>query len=85
MISLDATNICGHSMSQMLLYGEIEMWHGHPDLYMNRLEEILITPDDYDTGYFIEVDLRHPDIIKKTKNFPFCPEKLFLKINITIR
>ena len=51
------------------------MWHGHRDLYMNLLEEILNTPDDSDIGYFLEVDLKYPDIIKeKTKNFPFCPE-----------
>ena len=51
------------------------MWHGHPDLYMNWLEEILNTPDDSDVGYIVEVDLRYPDRIKeKTKNFPFCPE-----------
>ena len=29
---MDATNLYGHSMSQMLLYDEIEMWPGHPDL-----------------------------------------------------
>ena len=62
-------------MSQMLPYDGIEMWHGHPDFYMNKLEEILITPDDSDIGYFIEADLNYPDNIKeKTKNFPFCPE-----------
>ena len=32
---MDATNLYGHSMSQMLPYDEIKMWHGHPDLYMN--------------------------------------------------
>ena len=31
-IYIDATNLYGHSMSQMLPYDEIEMWHGHPDL-----------------------------------------------------
>ena len=51
------------------------MWHGHPDLYMNKIEEFLKTPDDSDIGYFIEVDFKHPDNIKgKTKNFPFAPE-----------
>ena len=35
---MDATNLYGHSMSQMLPYDEIEMWHGHPDLYMNKLQ-----------------------------------------------
>ena len=44
-------------MSQHFPYDEIDMWHGHPDLYMKKLEEILITPDDSDIGYFIEVDL----------------------------
>ena len=42
---------------------------------MDRLEEILNTPDDSDIGYFVEVDLKYPDEIKqKTKIFPFCPE-----------
>ena len=72
---IDATNLYGHSMSQMLPYDEIEMWHGHPDLYMNWLEEILNTPEDNEIGYFLEVDLKYPDNIKeKTKHFPFCPE-----------
>ena len=30
----------------MLPYDEFEMWHGHPDLYMDNLEEILNTQDD---------------------------------------
>ena len=30
---MDSTNLYGHSMSQPLLYDEIEMWHRHPDLY----------------------------------------------------
>ena len=72
---MDATNLYGHSMSQMLPYDEIEMWHGHPYKYWNWLEEILNTPDDSDIGYFLEVELKYPDNIKeKTKNFPFCPE-----------
>ena len=72
---MDATNLYGHSMSQMLPYDEIEMWHGHPDKNWNWLEKTLYTPDDSDIGYFLEVDLKYPDNIKeKTKNFPFCPE-----------
>ena len=51
-IYIDATNLYGHSMSQDLPYDEIEMCHGHPDLYMNKLEELLNTPDDSDIGYF---------------------------------
>ena len=71
----DATNLYGHSMSQILPYDEIEMWHGHTDKYWNWLDEILNTPVDSEIGYFLEVDLKHPDDIKqKTKYFPFCPE-----------
>ena len=74
---VDATNLYGHghSLIQPLPYDEVEMWHGHPDLYMIWLDEILNTSDDNDTGYFIEVDLKYPDDIKeKTKIFPFCPK-----------
>ena len=72
---LDANKLNGHSMSQPLPHDDIEMWHGHPDLYMKWLEEFLNTEDDSDIGYFVEVDLRYPDKIKeKTKSFPFCPE-----------
>ena len=63
-IYMDSTNIYGHSMSQPLPYDVIEMRHGHPDLYMNKLQKILYTPDDSDIGYFIEVDLRYSDNIK---------------------
>ena len=62
-------------MSQPLPYDEVEMWHGHPNFYMNKLEEILNNPYDSDTGCFIEVDLNYPDNKKvETKIFPFCPE-----------
>ena len=73
-------------MSKSLPCDEIKMWHGHPDLYMNKLEEILNTSDDADIGYSVEVDLRYPDNIKETtKNFPFCPENIvILKINTMI-
>ena len=74
-IYMDATNLYRHSMIQPLPYDGIEMWHGHPDLYMNWLEETSNAPDNSDIGYFIEFDLKYPDNIKeKTKNFPFCPE-----------
>ena len=72
---MDATSLYDHSMSQMLPYDEIEIWHGHPDKYWNWLDVFLSTPDDNEIGYFLEVDLKYPDNIKdKTKKFPFCPE-----------
>ena len=71
---IDANNLYGHSMSQPLPYDEIEMSYGHPNLYMNKIEEFLSTPDDSDNAYFLEVDLRYPDNIRqKTKFFPFAP------------
>ena len=74
-IYADATNLYGHSMSQFLLYDEIEMWHGHPDKFWRWLDLYLNTPDDSEIGYFLEVDLKYPDDIKeKTRYFPFCPE-----------
>ena len=36
---MHVTNLYGHSMSQPLPTDKIEMWHGHPDLYMNKLEK----------------------------------------------
>ena len=50
------------------------MWHGSPDLYMKKREEILDNLDDSETGFFLEFDIRYRDDIKKTKNLPFCPE-----------
>ena len=44
LLYIDATNLYGHSMSQMLPYDDIEVWHDHSDLYMNKLKEILNTP-----------------------------------------
>ena len=35
---------------------------------MNKLDEILKTPDDSDFGYFIEVDLKYLDNIKEKNN-----------------
>ena len=65
----DANKLYGWAMSEYLLYDEIKLNNNV------RLEDILNTPDDSDTGYFIEVDLKFPYSIKeKTKNFPFCSE-----------
>ena len=77
---LDATNLYGHSLSQPIIYHEIETWHGHPGLfYVNKLEEFLNTPDDCDFGFFVAVYLRYPDKIKeKTWKFPFCLENNFV-------
>ena len=76
---MDATNLYGHTMSQLLPFDEIEVWHGDRDKYWNWLDEVSNTPDGADIGYFLEVDLKYPDNIKeKTKNFPFCPENKYI-------
>ena len=62
---MHSTNLNGHSWIDPLPYDEIQMLHGNPDLYMKESEEILITPDDSDVGYFVEVDLRYPENLKK--------------------
>ena len=78
----DATNLYGQSMNQPLPYDETEVWHGHPDVYLKKLEEKLNNSDDSDIGYFLDVDLRYPDNIKeKTKNFAFCPENKVIHID----
>ena len=60
---IDANNLYGHSMSQPLPFDENKF-----DKNVQS-EDILNTPDDSDIGYFIEVDLTYPDIIKeKIKN-----------------
>ena len=66
-LHIDANNLYGHSMSELLPFDEIK--------YNNiKLEDILNTPDDSDIGYFIEIDLKYPDKLKeKTKNLPFAP------------
>ena len=52
-IYLDANNLYGHSMSQPLKLVEI--------IFERKvcLEDILITPDNSDNGYFLEVDLSY--------------------------
>ena len=51
-------------MIQLLPYHEIEMLHGHPALYMNKLEKKLNTPDDSVISYFVKHHLKYAD---KTK------------------
>ena len=43
-------------------------------------EDILGIPEDSPTGYYFEVDLEYPESIKiQSKNFPYCPESMFVK------
>ena len=65
---IDANNLYGHSMSQPLSYDEIIFGK------KVKIGDIINTPDNSDIGYFVEVALLYPDILKeKTKHFPFAP------------
>ena len=65
---VDANNLHDHSMSETLSYDESKLYNNV------KIEDILNTSDDSDNGYFFEVDIKYPDIIKqKTKTFPFAP------------
>ena len=78
---IDANNLYGNSMSEPLPYDEFKFDNNV------ELEDILNTPVDSDIGYFIEVDLTHPNNVKeKTKNFPFTPvnKKIILIILVII-
>ena len=55
---IDANNLYGHSMSQLLPFDEIKF-----DKNV-KLEDILNTNDGLDNGYFFEVDLLYPDNIE---------------------
>ena len=74
---VDANSLYGHSMSQLLPYDESEMWYGYPDLYMNKLEEILNTPDDSEIGFSVDVDFKNLDIKsnQRRKTFHFVLRK----------
>ena len=66
---IDANNLYGYAMTESLPYDEINFDRNV------KLDETLDNPDDFDIGYFFEVDLSYPDnMTEKTKVFPFCPE-----------
>ena len=52
-INIDDISLHGWAMSESLPYDEIEMWHGHPDLFLDNLDEILNTSDDSVFGKLI--------------------------------
>ena len=66
-LSIDANNLYRHSMSQPLLYDEIEFDENV------KVEHIINTPDDSDIRYIVEVEAKYPEGIKhKTQKLPFC-------------
>ena len=53
----DANNLYVWAKCESLTYDETETCHAHPDPYLNKIEEILNTPDGSDSGYFVEIEL----------------------------
>ena len=64
---IDANNLYGWALSEFKPYDEIKFDRNV------KLEDILITPDDSDIDYFIEVDLIYPKKIKKQKKIHLLP------------
>ena len=64
---MDATNLYGHPLSEMLPYDEIKF---EKDICLGELKN---TPDDNEIGYLLEVDLNYPDNIKKNKKNSILP------------
>ena len=77
LLYVDANNLYGWAMMQNQPYGSFERVEVTGKI---EVEDILAISENSPWGYFFEVDLEYPENIKSTsKNFPFCPESLFIK------
>ena len=73
----DMNNLYGWSMSRYLPTGDFR----EIKVRRSNLITILRTPNNYEHGFLIECDLEYPSSIhKKTKYFPFLPEKKTIKV-----
>ena len=73
----DLNNLYGWSMSQYLPTGDFR----ENKVTRSSLKTILRTPDNDEHGFLIECDLEYPNSVhKKTKHFPFLPEKKTIKV-----
>ena len=73
----DMNNLYGWSMSQYLPTGDFH----EIKVTKSNLKTFLRTPDNNEHGFLIECDLEYPSSIhKKTKYFPFLPEKKTIKV-----
>ena len=73
---LDANNLYGWAMQQMLPVGGFTWCEDSPDF----LNEILATPDDAAEGFLLEVDLEYPEHLHDAHNdYPLAPETLSVR------
>ena len=73
MISLDANNLYGRAMSQMLLQGRFR-W-----MPLRWIEDVEWStfPTDREFGYILDVDLDYPDSLHDQHNdYPLAPDRL---------
>ena len=83
---VDANKLYGWAMVQPLPYKDIKFEEINPPTLeassSATLQTILETPDDAETGYFVEVDLEFPpEIHELLKQMPPCPETLTPQID----
>jgi hypothetical protein len=77
LLYVDANNLCGWAMMEPQPYKDFKSYIPEKEL---TKEEILAINDDSGIVFFLEVDLDYPENIKfKFKNFPYCPESIFIK------
>ena len=74
LFNIDASNLYGWAMSQPLPRGDFENLDNSHFTTQEIIEDLIIIPDDNESGFFIEGDLKYPvEIKEKTKEFPLCP------------
>lgn len=75
LIYLDANNLYGYSMMQLLPISDFE-WYEKNDF---NAESILNLADDSPKGYIFEVDLEYPkELHDAHKDYPLCCEKMLV-------
>ena len=71
---LDVNNLYGFSMVQRLPVGRFRWIDVNTS--ESLLDDILLTPDDGDNGFFVEVDLEYPSHLHDIHNdYPLAPER----------
>ena len=75
---IDCNNLYGHSMSSYLPTGDFK---DVPKQMFDNFD-VLSIPDDADTGFLLDVDLRYPSTLHdKHNDLPLAPEHLIVESN----
>ena len=76
LLYVDANNLYGWAMMQNQPYSDFKINYEPENI---TPEKILGIDENSPIGFYFEVDLEYPEIIKKnSQHFPFCPESLFI-------